>query len=165
MNQLRMEISRPSAKGDETSPWFWNPGRIGVKLGPEWFREKLHEVDPDLEVTWNREDERWIIWFRKPTIQHRLCQGWLLLFIVQTPDGEYVPLDERTLAKVYEVSARKHGNAKQYFDAIVREQERDKEARERADNDDTWQRAGEYYDFTLPKVGYGPISPSKVVGQ
>jgi hypothetical protein len=162
---VRVETAKPRSLGDEVSPWFWNPGRIGVTFAPEWFRSKLKEIDEDLEITWNRHDERWQVWVRKPSLQTRLCQGWLYLFPVQDANGKYVPLDERTFAKIHAISARQHGSSRKYFDRIIAEQERDKALREEADQDETMYKAGEFFEFTKPKVGYGALTGSKVVGQ
>src|SRR4051812_19954587 len=98
--QFSQQVAKVTARSDEDSPWFWNPGRIGVQLAPTDFREKVHEIDPELEVAWDRYQELWQVWVKKPSLQTRLCQGWFLLFPVHDGARGYVPLDERTLAKI-----------------------------------------------------------------
>jgi hypothetical protein len=159
-------LEKPQSLGDDSSPWFWNPGLIGVQLAPEWFRKKVKEIDENLEVAWDRYNERWQVWVRSHRINNRLCQGWLLLFPVQTPNRQYLPLDERTLAKIYSISGAKYASGKQYFDAITRETERDREVAMSEHEDEVTYKAGEYFEFTKPKVGFGKqVSESKMVGQ
>lgn len=157
-----MERARPSIPPPEALNWWWNPSRSGVALGPEWFRAKLHEVDPELEVTWNRYTERFLIWTKKERMQTKICSGWLLLFPVQYDDGSFMPLDERVIARLYHASSRKWGSGKAYFDAVEREMARDKErARKQADTDHIDQSM-ETYNFSQIKVsGFGPSSGSK----
>ena len=65
------------------------------------------------------------MWYRRPRIQHHLCPGWLLLFIVETSDGRYVPLDARVFAVAYEQSGHKWGSGKAYWARVEEEAERD----------------------------------------
>lgn len=146
----------------EANPWWWNPARPAVVEAPEWFRAKLAEVDPELKVIWNAHRERWQVWTRSARISHPVCTGWLMLFPVQYADGTYCPLDERTIAKVYEVSAQKWGNARNYWSRIEAEIARDKEKalidRYESVND----TSGDYYDYLQPKVSMcGPSNGSK----
>lgn len=167
MSQFTQPVALPTRiPGEDSHPWFWNPGRIGVQLAPEWFRTKLHEIDPDLECAWDRTHELWQIWVKKPSLQTKVCQGWQLLFPVHDGRRGYVPLDERTLAKVYSISTRAWDSAKKYFDAVERERERAKDQYERAIEEEDKFKAFEYYAHTQPRVGYGKdISASKMVGQ
>lgn len=162
---VKMGVGPAKEASPETNPWFWNPNLIGIKEPPEDFQDKLHELHPDIRVVWNGHTERWQVFAPKPTLNHPICHGWVLLFVVQTPGGQYLPLDERTLAKLYQVSGQVWGSGRKYMDAVVRERELERERAERRQNDETWGLAGESFDFTQPKVGYGPISASKVVGQ
>ncbi len=159
-------ISLPTTKGQvlgpESNSWWWHPSRPGVRHGPDWFMATLKAIDPDLQVTWNAYRERWQVWAPRPTLRNPVCQGWLLLFPVQLPDGSYAPLDERTLAKVYEVSSRVWGNAKSYFNRIEAEMARDKALAESSRADNVKHAAGEYFDYTQPKVSmFGPSNGSK----
>src|ERR1051326_126391 len=97
--QRKIEIPPP-----ESSFWYWNPNRVGIKFAPDWFREKLHEIDKDLEVTWSSYHERWMVWVKQPRLISKLCSGWLLMFPVRDLDGSYLPLDERIFARIYSAS-------------------------------------------------------------
>lgn len=142
--------------GPEANPWWWNPARPAVRFAPEWFMVQLRRLDPDLRVVWNAYTERWQVWAPSPRIQHPLCAGWMMLFPVKYPDGSYCPLDERTLAKIHEVSARAWGGAKQYWDRIESETARDR-AKMKADRADSVKYgAGEYYNYMqIKNIGSG----------
>ena len=141
--------------GPEANPFYWNPNRIGARPAPAWFLSRLREVDPDgfVDVRWNPLRERWAAFYRKPDFSHPLCQGWTLLMKVEYPDGSYMPLDERLLAALYAASGRRWGNGREYFLAIEREIERDREARERA-------RTQEAIDIAMPSFEHSQISVS-----
>lgn len=126
---FRQAVSRPKAiPPPETNPWYWNPGRFGVKLAPDAFMRKLKQVGEELSCTWNPLTQRWYLWSKAPKIQHKICQGWRLLFVNQEPDGEYLPLDERVFARLYLASSLHRGEtALQYFDRIMAEKQRDDE--------------------------------------
>jgi hypothetical protein len=157
VNPFRMPIARPKRVGPEHNPWYWHPFRVGVRSAPEEFTKKLLEVDPELACTWNPVKEHWSIWMRKPSIQNPICQGWALLFNV--PPRE---LDERVFARLYEASARKWGNGREYFRRIEAEFERDRQKREATRQQEARDIAGDYYDFTQIKVSMrGPSSGSK----
>lgn len=123
---------------------------------------KVAEIDPDVRVTWNAYRERWQVWAPKPSLRNPISQGWLFLFPVQYDDGSYAPLDERTLSKLYQVSAQVWGSAKAYFNRIEEEKARDKERYVAKRRDSINKGAGEYFDFTQPKISMcGPSSGSK----
>lgn len=150
--------TNPTIPGPETSPWYWNPNRIGAYEAPAWFMAKVRDVDPDrfISINWNPVIERWGVWYKKPSVNHKLVQGWTLLFVVRNDDGSYRPLDERILARLYEASGAKWGNGKQYFAAIVREQEREKERREAADLQETIDRAMPFFEHSqIKNIGKG----------
>ena len=147
---FRQPIAKPKKLGPETNPWYWNPGRFGVKLAPPDFRTTLHDFDPDLEVTWNPVDEKWQVWMKAPSFQHPVCQGWKLLFVVKYADGSYMPLDNRTFARLYEASAAKWGNGRQYFNQVVAQMDRDKERREK-------QRVQDQIDMAMPFFDHSQI--------
>ena len=144
---------RSGQLGPEFNPFYWNPNRIGARPAPGWFQTKLREVDPDglVDVRWNPIRERWAAFYRKPGLSHPICQGWTLLMKVEEPDGSYMPLDERLLAALYQASGRRWGNGKEYFLAIEREVERERELRERR------QRA-EAIDLAMPVFDHSQIS-------
>lgn len=152
--------------GPESNNWWWNPARVGVRFAPEWFMEKVREIDPALRIVWNVYTERWQVWAPSHRINHPVCAGWLLLFPVQYSDGSYCPLDERTLARIYEVSAIHQGTAKQYWDRIQGEIERDKE-RTRATRDaSVRQGAADYYDYMqIKNIGSGSKFANHLSGE
>lgn len=162
---LRMETAKPAPLSVESIPSFWNPGLYGVRFAPEDFRAKVKEISPDLEVTWNPYTSRWQVFAKSHRVTHKLSRGWRLLFIVEDEKRAFVPLDERTLCKIWAIDGQKVGSGKQYFDAIWRETLREKARLEKAQADEDFEGSGEYFDYTKPKVGYGPISESKMVGQ
>ena len=135
-NQFRVPIAKVKAPPIESHLWYWNPNRFGVRFAPRSFMDQLHALGEELSATWHPLRERWIIWSKAPRINHKVCHGWKLLFVNQEPDGSYLPLDERTLARLYLASTLAHGSAKAYFDRIKLEMDRDKERRERQNQQD-----------------------------
>lgn len=132
----------------ESIDWWWHPSRPGVSGGPAWFERKLDEVDSELAVTWNAYKGQYQLWAKKPSMSHRLCWGWTYLFPVSTKalyesDGALV------LARLFEASDKRWGSAREYFNAIVREQEKAREQAEKSALDDLLHRAGEVYDERL----------------
>lgn len=150
---MQVPIAAPKAGDPASATRYFSPNRGGVRFGPEWFRRELHEIDPRLEVTWHPLMERWLIWAKNPEITFWMHPGWQLLFPVQShPSGAYLPLDARTLAKVYDRSPRKWGNGKQYFDRIVSETRRDYERQQNDRRQHVRDAAGEQYDHAQISV-------------
>ena len=150
-------IKKLDPVGPEENPWFWNPGRAGVVSAPDWFMKKVRDVDPDgfVRIVWNPIRERWQVWARDYKVNHKICQGWKLLFVVEF-DGEYVPLDNRTLAVLYQRSGRKWGNLHEYWLAVEQAMERDRELAARNRNDDVQHSAGDYWDYMkIKNIGSG----------
>lgn len=161
VNPFRFPVAKPKRLGPEHNPWYWNPNHPAIRLGPSDFRKRIQEIDPAYEVTWNPIRERWQVFARSPKINHPICQGWKLVFVVEE-DGEYVPLDERTLAKAWDRSVRKWGDFNVYWNRIENEIVRGQEKREEERADSTRYGAGEYFDYTKIKVSMaGPSSGSK----
>lgn len=134
--------------------WYWNPNRVGAKPAPEWFLSKLREVDPegDVDFRWNPLRERWVAFYRNHKVAQPVCNGWQLLFIVQEPSGAYMPLDERALAVLYHASRKKWGSGRDYFRAVERELERDKELREKASQQESIDLAMPSFEHSQIKV-------------
>jgi hypothetical protein len=159
---FRQQIAKPVYLGPEHHAWYWHPSRIGVKLGPEDFRKKLKDLGQELDVTWNPIKERWQIWSLAPKIQHKICWGWKLLFVVHDGQGGYAPLDERVLARLYHASVLSSGSAKEYFNRVVSEMERDKASREKQLHNDLIDSSMPSFDHSQIKVsGFGPSNGSK----
>lgn len=156
--QFSQRIAKPTQVGPEFNPFYWNPNRVGAIEAPQWFRLKLREVDPDrlIDVRWNPVRERWGVFYKSQRINHKVCQGWMLLFSVAPRE-----LDERVLARLYLASAQKWGGSRQYFDAIQREFEREQERKERRLNQDAVDRAMPFWEHSRIQVGYGKSSGSK----
>lgn len=144
-------ITKPTKLPPEANPWWWNPGRLEVEKGPNWFRRKLEEVDPGLEITWNRYGQHWSLWMRKERLQTPICQGWSLLFHIP-PRG----LDNSVLARLYSASADKWGNAKEYFRAVEDEIEYQRRKRDQASRQETIDIAMETFDYSqIKNIGKG----------
>lgn len=162
---FRQQVNRPrTIPGPETNNWYWNPNRVGALEAPRWFRQQLKDVDPDnyIDVRWNPVKERWGVFYKKPSVQHKICSGWALLFMVQDADGEFQPLDERVLARLYSASAQQWGNGKRYFESVQAQIEREKESREKQYQADLIDSAMPAFEHAQIKVsGFGPSSGSK----
>lgn len=157
--QFRQAVAKPVKVGPEHNPWYWNPFRAGAVEAPAWFQEKLRDVDPDrlIDVRWSPIHEHWGVFYRNHRIQHPVCHGWTLLFTVPGSVG----LDERVLARLYSASAQRWGNGKEYFLAVQREIERDREKSQARTLGLTLDKASEVFDHSQIKVGYGKSSGSK----
>lgn len=136
----------------ESINWWWHPDRPGVWSGPVWFKRRLAEVDPNLRLTYNAYDHEWLIWNRAPRINHKLCQGWLLLF---PEKGRLDELEPHIIARLYEASGRKWGSAKNYFEAIQREQATTKAREHSRYMNDLHAEADDWFDHSQIRVGYG----------
>lgn len=148
--------------GPEVNPWWWSPSNVSAVFGPDDFRKRLKDIGHELEVTWSPIAERWLIFCRAPRVNHKICQGWRLLFINQEADGSFLPLDERVFARIYAASTYSHGSAVKYFDRVVEEMRRDKEAREAKDSADQIDMAMPWFDHAQIQVsGFGKSSGSK----
>ena len=155
VNPFTHPISRPKRLGPEHNPWFWHPNRVDVQFAPDDFRQQIKEIDPSYEVTWNPIRERWQVFARAPKINHPICQGWKLVFVVEI-GGEHIPLDNRTLAKAWDRSARKWGNPNAYFEAILNEIEAAEKTRERDRKRENDAGSGDYFDYMkIKNIGHG----------
>jgi hypothetical protein len=150
-------IARPAPLGPEHNPWFWNPFNVSAVECPEWFQRKLKEVDPDgiVKVIWNPVRHRWGVFAKAPKINHPVCRGWKLLFLVEE-NGEFIPLDERVLWKLFERSGRKWGNLLEYWLKVEQTIMRDREKADADHKDMVAYSAGEYYDYMkIKNIGKG----------
>jgi hypothetical protein len=150
---FRQAINRPTRIPDpETNPWWWNPGRMGVEFAPADFRRKLKELGEELECTKDPIRGYWMLWAKAPRLQHKICQGWRLLFVNRGPNGEHIRLDERVFARLYAASVLSTGSAKGHFERIKREMERDEERKERQHQQDTIDLAMPSWEHSQIKV-------------
>jgi hypothetical protein len=159
-DQVRLPLSKSKAPSREASLQWWHPNRFGVRFAPDDFRSRLQIMHPDLDVTWHPIKERWLVWYRRP----RIKSGWLLLFVAEDSQHQFVPLDERIFAAVYEQSGMKWDSGKAYWARIEEEAQRDK-ARQDADREQGLEDAGsDHWDHTKIQVSMcGHSSGSKFV--
>jgi len=161
-NNITIPLAKPGKPEPAVNVWFWNPQRYGIDHGPEWFTKRLHNIDPELEVTWSPMHERWLVWAKSPKLVHPVCQGWRLLFVHHDRDHNYLPLSELVFARIFEASVFAQGSAKAYFDRIIDEQERDDVRKETRLSTEAIDRAMPQFDYSKIKVsGYGPSNGSK----
>jgi|TARA_R110000824_G_scaffold392316_2_gene590621 hypothetical protein len=143
---------------------YWHPQRFGVKKAPKWFRLQLKGIHQDLDITWHPVRERWLVWYRRPRIQHATSPGWMLLFEAENSQGEHIPLDARILAAVYEQSGMKWGSGKHYWSRVEQESQRATDSRA-ATRDQTVEDVGaDQWDFSEIKISMrGHSNGSKFV--
>lgn len=154
--QFGVEIAKPIKKGPEYNIWFWNPGKPIVQRAPEWFRKQVKAIDESLEVTWSPLAERWLVFTRAEHFRTPICAGWRLLFVHHDENRNYLPLDERLLARLYLIDSTRNGGSKAYFDRIVSEYERDQEKKRKDRHQDAIDRAMPYWDHSqIKNIGQG----------
>lgn len=159
--EIRQPIQKPGRKDPSTSWSYFPPSRVDVRFAPSDFRAKVNAIDPNLEVVWHPIHERWCVWVRNPRITHWMCKGWQMLFPVRYQDGSFMPLDERTLAAIFDRSARKWGNGLQYWERIQDEIRHDYAVGQKNRADLVGQLARDRFDYAQIKVGYGSSNGSK----
>jgi hypothetical protein len=154
---FKQTVAKPKPLGPEYNPWFWNPNRNGGLYRPTAdFTRKLADIDPNLAVTWNPINERWQVWSRLYKMQHPLCQGWRLLFIHHDENGGYLPLDNRLFHRLFSASADKWGNAKEYFNAVSAQMERERERMKRNNLQETLDIATPHWEYSqIKNIGKG----------
>lgn len=148
-SQFKQEIKKGAPLEVESHPWFWNPGRMTVPMGPAWMRAKLAGVDPGLEMTVNNYSGDYQIWMKKPQLVTKVCQGWQLLFNVHPADlgdGDLI------LARLYGASRARWGDAVRYFDAVAREMARDEEKAKASELQDTIDQSMEVFNHSQISV-------------
>lgn len=158
VDQMSVPINMGKPQGPETSWNFFHPGRADVRLAPLTFRRQLHAIDPRLEVSWHPLHERWVCFFRQDDIKFWMCPGWKRLFMIQYPDGAYMPLDERTLGECWSRSPKVHaGEGRKYFERVVIENMRDQKRKEiRSHESDLEARARDQWRFAqIKNIGQG----------
>lgn len=142
----------------------------------EGFLKDLRGVSPDLWVEWNRDLERWVIWYRSPDNQdHRITE-------VKNEDGSYRPLDNRIieLLKQWDMSTKVNHHSyyfsKQYENVKKHKEETRRRNREEAlaksrELGSQWNRAidnankGIFNDRQLGRKVIYSFAPPKEVSQ
>ena len=157
LGSFAQQVGRGPRLPSEAHPWWWHPSRVGVPEAPARYLRVLDRIDPDLRATVNNYTGEICVWAPKPTLQTKWCWGWQLLFKVHPSVAP-----DLVGAHLFEVSARKWGGAKAYFDAIEREMDRERAAQERRSQADAVDQAMEVFDHSQIRVSmHGPSSGSK----
>lgn len=149
---------------EEDSLRYWHPQRFGVDRGPADFNRKLRDCFGDeVAVTWHPLRERWVGWAKSQRLARTKQCGWQLLFVVETSWGAGLPLDDRTIAAFASQSLRLNGSARQYWERIEAEIQRDSERRRQERRDDIHDWAHEQWQHWKPQISMrGPSNGSKV---
>ena len=142
-------------------PHYWHPDRAGVEMCSDDFAEQLRDIYPDLRACRPPagapiRQRRWAVWVRKPAVTHALCPGWLLLF--QWPPEPYrpIPLDNRVFANLYQISAKRFGNAQRYWEACERERQKLKDSKQKRFMGETMDRAKDHHkSLQISSAGKG----------
>jgi len=138
--------------------WWFTPDRpeSRERRPDRVFQAKIDQDFPGISITWHPLKKRWQVWARSNRVKTPYCRGWLLLFTLEGPNGEYFPLDERVCVLIWERTARRWKNGREYFDRIESEIQRDRERRAKADGEDRDWKARDYWNYTLIKnIGRG----------
>lgn len=162
--RVRVAQVKPGRLEPAALDHYWHPDRPGVEPCPKDFARELRAVSPDLAVVrpppgaplvYRR--HAWLVWCRKPSAQHPLCPGWLLLFIWENPDThEALPLDNRVLANCWMRDPRQYPSGRAYFDTIVKDLAKT-QARKDADfGDESYQRQNGLRQYQkIKNIGMG----------
>lgn len=154
--QFGVPIAKKVVKGPEYNLWYWSPSNVAAQFAPDWFRKQVKAIEADIEVTWSPIAERWLIWIRDPKVQNKLCQGWRLLFVHHDEDRQYLPLDERVMARLYLIDATRNGGSRAYFARIMAEYERDEAKKRENLRQDAIDRAMPYFEYSqIKNIGTG----------
>lgn len=98
------------------------------------FVRNLRLQDRALEAKWNRQTERWEIW-RRSWSPARLSRTQLRILVVQGAEGEYRPLDQRTLDTLRRADAHARGH-QAILDEIEENNRKRRESEDRAFKND-----------------------------
>lgn len=144
----------------ESMEQYWHPGRFGVEPAPAAFAAKLKAISPDLAACRPPANaplpHKWLVWYRRPRVKHWLCPGWLLLFVWPPDPHEPLPLDNRVLANLYQISRFRFGSAVEYFDHCVKQKAEAKQKRKDKFDAETRLRRREYLNsMKISNIGRG----------
>lgn len=76
------------------------------------FLERLHRLDRELEPSWNPKSHRWEIW-----------RSGKYIMTVQTVDGQYMPLDNRIIQRLFLIDSHRYGNEVKFIASLHLEDE------------------------------------------
>jgi len=170
-----MPFSMPvTGKKDSSLPpagldHYWHPERDGVEHPPESFQRTLGEISDKLAVCRPpagaplTKPRAWLVWYRKAAVKHPLCPGWALMFDWRDRKDQPLPLDQRVLANIWmrSVSARgadgrELGGSIKYFEKIVSDMARQKQAKEKQHKNDRRDHQHAMQDFyKIKNIGRG----------
>lgn len=156
--EFQVPLSRGPRRDPETDIHFWHPDRFGVRHAADTDRKALAAFHPDLAVTWHPLRERWLVWYRKPSVTHHLCPGWLLIYVWEHPEtGAYLPLNLPLLfANLYRQSRMSFPNAEAYYDRLIHDAQRAKDAEDARDHEQRGRRSKDYFEYTkIKSIGLG----------
>jgi len=154
---LRLEVSTRTPPELPRAALFhyWHPDRPGIELCPAWFAAevalksdalRVHRPPPGAPT----HGHPWLVWYRKPEVTHPLSPGWFLLRIW------WDDLDSRLLTALDDASARKWGDARQYFDHVAEDLAAAYQAQDRERKGETLDRAFDFREYTkIKNIGRG----------
>lgn len=148
---------------------YWHPERDGVEPAPEHIRQELARISDRLAIVRPpgnaplTASRAYLVWYRKPSVTHRLCPGWSLMFDWRGRDGAPLPLDERVFANIWMASTRAKGedrrelgSAIKYFESIVKDLQRKRASKEKTHQNDRRDHQRDMQDFwKIKNIGSG----------
>ena len=143
-----------------------NPDSYQRTPEPEFLAE-LERIDEHVAITWHPMLELWQVWQRDPKLGATLsdaeyCKGWQLLFTLRdTKTKGYAPLDTRLFALLYHFDMSRWGGAMGYYNELVRRQEAEEAAVDKAAEHRSRQDGRDLWDHLQPRVGFGQKSAGK----
>jgi hypothetical protein len=122
-----------NAKASQATQGLILPRNCGRTV-PEWFSQKLRDLDTKLYVVWNPNIDRWIIArCLRPECalsEHKQdeCGATLVMRVESEHFGGYSPLGEHVISKLYEMDTwRKYGSHENLVRVTEAEEARQKE--------------------------------------
>ena len=164
----KMEVNTDTSENLEAlPPWWWNPGNpLALKPPPSVseskqlkIRKALKMRDKRLDITFNPDRKCWQVWYYKPGFMKEApwTNGWIhLRDFKQHQNSDYV---------LQTVIAMDQTNKplKTHYNEVKQKRVDDLERCRAQRRDDASQIAGEVYDHSLIRVGYGKSNGSKSV--
>lgn len=134
---------------------YWHPSRFGVRLCDDAFRKRLKAIHESLEITWHPLRQRWLVWFRKPSIQ--TTRGWKLLFVWEhSVTYAYLPLNELVFFNLYQGYAIRQGPAIDAFHRVTEEVKRQNALLRAKEHESDFQKNKDFIQYTkIKSIGRG----------
>jgi hypothetical protein len=141
---------------------YWHPDREAVEPCPSQVRTDLTLIHPDLRCVKPpagapMDHKPWIVWFRNPLVTHRLCPGWSLVLIWESPDsGDPLPLDPRLYANLYMRDPRRFKNGAEYFKGCMDQMQQAEARKKDANSRLTREMSNDVREFNkIKNIGHG----------